>query len=409
MVTASQLQILQSPITGLISTISTSVNVKLDESNYLNWHFQMQMLLEGHGIMKFVDGSTICPSRYVVCSGVDASNLSTPSENEEYIVWKMHDQALMQLITATLSPVAISCVIGSTNACDLWTRLKEQFSVVSRTSVFQLKSNLQTIKKGTDSVSQYLQRIKEARDYLSAAGLAFADEDIVIFALNGLPPEYNTFRSVIRGRENVISLQEFRVQLLAEKLIVDSTVNSQFLSAMVANTSGPKSHQSVGDHPGFSGPHPGSAGGYRSFHFTKKGKGKTNQGYRYSNPSPRQQFPNRGSPSAPVFSGVLGPSPSQSVGSSFQQVPCQLCNQFGHTAPFCHSKQLERQGCHICGKANHTTWYCFFNDKGPNFGGPHYSPMPPSAYTLSAPTFSPQFNIQALHTVSSQYSSTPTS
>jgi len=61
---------------------------------------------------------------------------------------------------------------------------------VSRTSIFQMKSNLQTIKKGSDSVSQYLHRIKEARDYLSAAGVYFADEDIVILALNGLPAEY---------------------------------------------------------------------------------------------------------------------------------------------------------------------------------------------------------------------------
>jgi len=36
MVTASQLQLLQSPVTALISSIPTSVNVKLDESNYLN-------------------------------------------------------------------------------------------------------------------------------------------------------------------------------------------------------------------------------------------------------------------------------------------------------------------------------------------------------------------------------------
>ncbi|KAM1216581.1 hypothetical protein ACFX2J_012848 [Malus domestica] len=68
-----------------------------------------------------------------------------------------------------------------------------------------MKSNLQTIKKGYDSVSKYLQRIKEARDYLSAAGVYFADEDIVILALNGLPLEYNTFRCVIRGRDSVIS------------------------------------------------------------------------------------------------------------------------------------------------------------------------------------------------------------
>ena len=60
MVTASQLQILQSPFAGLISTISTAVNVKLDDSNYLNWHFQMQLLLESNGIIGFMDGSHSC-------------------------------------------------------------------------------------------------------------------------------------------------------------------------------------------------------------------------------------------------------------------------------------------------------------------------------------------------------------
>ncbi|CAN6688953.1 unnamed protein product [Malus baccata var. baccata] len=350
MVTTSQLQILPSPITGLIYTISTSVNVKLDDSNYLNWQFQMQLLLEGHGIIGFVDGSTPCPSRFITCSatsnasGVDAAHSSTQTENEDYIVWKMHNRALMQLITTTLSPVAISCAIGSISAYDIWTRLKEQFSVVSRTSIFQLKSNLQTIKKGADFVSQYLQKIKEARYYLSVAGVTFADEDIVILALNGLPPEFNTFRSVIRGRESVISLQEFRVQLLTKELIVDSNVNSQFMSAMVANNTGgskfsTSQHQYGGANPGFSVHNSGPSGGYRSFHNNKKGKGKYNQGYRYPNPNSRQHFPNHGSHSAPVFSGVLGPSPSQYLGhSSTQQVHCQLCNQLGHTAPFYHSK-----------------------------------------------------------------------
>lgn len=92
----------------------------------------------------------------------------------------MHDHAFMQLITATLSPIAIYCAIGSTSACDLWNRLKEQFSAVSRTSIFQLKSNLQTIKRRCNYVSQNLQRIKEAKDYLSAAGVTFAHEDNVI-------------------------------------------------------------------------------------------------------------------------------------------------------------------------------------------------------------------------------------
>ncbi|KAM1043440.1 hypothetical protein ACFX2B_034293 [Malus domestica] len=200
MVTASQLQLLQSPVTNLISSISTSVNVKLDDSNYLNWHFQMQLLLESNGIMGFVNGLNPCPFPHLSQtgeSGMNPSVSSTYTENDAFVIWRMHDRAIMQLITATLSPVAMSCAIGSQSSRDLWNRLKEKFSTVSKTSIFQMKSNLQTIKKGSDSISVYLQRIKEARDYLSAAGVFFQDEDIVILALNGLPFEYNTFRCVI--------------------------------------------------------------------------------------------------------------------------------------------------------------------------------------------------------------------
>jgi hypothetical protein len=62
MVTFSQLQIVQSPITSLLSTVSTPVTVKLNDTNYLTWHFQMQILLESHGILGFVGGSRKCPS-----------------------------------------------------------------------------------------------------------------------------------------------------------------------------------------------------------------------------------------------------------------------------------------------------------------------------------------------------------
>ena len=211
MVTTAQLQILQSPIAGLVSTISASVNVKLDDSNYLNWHFQMQLLLESNGIFGFVDGSHPCPlstAEYGTKTPISSSS-SSDAECDDLLVWKMHDRAIMQLITASLSPVAMSCAIGSISSKDLWVRLKEQFSSVSKTSIFQLKSNLQNIRKGTDTISQYLLKIKEARDYLSAAGVYFVDEDIVILVLNGLPIEYNIFRYVVRGRKSIITLKEF--------------------------------------------------------------------------------------------------------------------------------------------------------------------------------------------------------
>lgn len=70
-----------------------------------------------------------------------------------------------------------------------------------------MKSELRTVKKGNDYVIIYLQRIKEASNFMSIAKVIFYDDGIVILTLNGLPLEYNTIRSVIRGHENVISLK----------------------------------------------------------------------------------------------------------------------------------------------------------------------------------------------------------
>ena len=123
MVTATQLQILQSPIRALILIVSASVNVKFDDTNYLNWHFQIQLLLESNEIFGFVDGSHLCPSSVSSSSaegcGTNFSNSSSSVECDDIVVWKMHDRVIMQLITATLSPIAMSCAIGSTSSRDL--------------------------------------------------------------------------------------------------------------------------------------------------------------------------------------------------------------------------------------------------------------------------------------------------
>ena len=247
---------------------------------------------------------------------------------------------------------------------------------------------MQTIKKESDSVSQYLHRIKEARDYLSAAGVHFADEDIVILALNGLPAEYNTFRCVIRGRESVISLKDFRSQLLAEEAIVENSITAPFMTAMVANTSSPTSKDSGSQSRGFShsqGQAQFATGGFKPFHGNKnKGKGRFGQGSRVYNA--RSGF----SPPTNVFSnpGILGQSPSPQFGSpslSPMVQICQLCNLEGHNATFCGSPSVEKNKCHICGRSNHTTWFCFYNDKGPNYLGMHntgYSQQPP--YPMSS-------------------------
>ncbi|KAM1004535.1 hypothetical protein ACFX2C_004724 [Malus domestica] len=320
--------------------------------------------------MGFVDGTNPCPSNLSE-STESSSDLHT---SDAFKVWKMHDRALMQLITATLSPSAISCAIGSTSARDLWVRLKEQFSIVTRATIFQMKSELQNIKKGTDSISLYLQRIKEARDYLAAAGVMFADDDIVILTLNGLSSEYNTLRSIIRGRENVISMKDLRSQLLAEEAMLANVSVTPFLSAMVARNMSVSSKSSQFEanspHDNYSNTGPlsnggpyGSQGSFYQYngsgskppYHRNKGKGKYQYNSRFGN-AKSGSFHNN----AP---GILGSSPPPAQG--FFQSSCQICGKFGHLAVTCRFRNTENsitEACQICGKKNHSAPFCHFRN-----------------------------------------------
>ncbi|KAM2756431.1 hypothetical protein PS2_018299 [Malus domestica] len=359
MVTTAQLQILQSPITSLISSVSNSVNVKLDETNYLAWHFQMQLLLEGHSIIGFVDGLMSCPAQFSQDSSDGSAILSGDSftrvPTDDYKIWKMHDKALMQLITATLSPAAVSCVIGSTSSKELWTRLKDQFSTVTRTSIFQLKSELQTIKKGNDSVTLYLQKIKEARDLLSAVGVFFYDDDIVILTLNGLPVEFNTIRSMIKGRETMISLKDLRSQLLAEENLLEKGSNSPVLSAFMAQSNSfPSKNQSFSG----SGTTHGSSNstGYKAFNYNNKGRNRFNSNFTPKFGNNKIFQPNH----AP---GILGTSPPRAQNYGVHNQPCQICGKNNHLASTCRFRNTTTfQGCQICGKNNHFADTCRYRN-----------------------------------------------
>ena len=130
--------------------VSTIMTVKLDDTNYLTWHFQMQILLKSHGILGFVDALRNFSSRFD--ADFDLEGVAT----DDYQVWKMHDRALMQLFIAALSYTTISYVIGCVSSYDIWVQLKDRFSIVTKAQIFKMKSELQTIKKGLEFVSQYL-------------------------------------------------------------------------------------------------------------------------------------------------------------------------------------------------------------------------------------------------------------
>ncbi|PRQ56559.1 hypothetical protein RchiOBHm_Chr1g0337711 [Rosa chinensis] len=197
----------QSEIRSLLSMIT----VRLGENNFVKWSFQFQSVLEGIDLFGYFDGTFLCPPGFVLTEQGEVTREITSA----YKIWKKTDKALLGLLMATLDDDTMEVIVGSKSSHDAWLALLERFSSCSRANIIQLKTDLQTIKKGADSVDEYLLRIKHARDQLSSVGVTLIDEDIAVVTLNGLPDEYSMIKTVIRARDTPIFLKDLRVQLLA--------------------------------------------------------------------------------------------------------------------------------------------------------------------------------------------------
>ena len=114
-----------------------------------------------------IDGSIQKPSQYLV---VAEGNLTTRA-NPFVLSWKKRDKALLTLMYSTLSVLVLSMVVGLNFAQEVWSTLEARFTSTARANVLNLKLELQSVKKGTDSINVYMQRIKATRDKLSAVGV----------------------------------------------------------------------------------------------------------------------------------------------------------------------------------------------------------------------------------------------
>ncbi|KAL0008422.1 hypothetical protein SO802_009924 [Lithocarpus litseifolius] len=89
-------------------------------------------------------------------------------------------------------------------------------STMSSSSVANL-GELHNLKKGSDTVDVYLQKIKVVRDKLLAVGVIMDDEELLHIAIKGLLKEYNAFISAIRTRSTQLSFDELSTMLNAEE------------------------------------------------------------------------------------------------------------------------------------------------------------------------------------------------
>ncbi|KAL6204284.1 hypothetical protein ACLB2K_021552 [Fragaria x ananassa] len=185
--------------------------------------------------MGYVDGSFPCPLEYKT---LEENGVASEIEHE-YMSWVQNDCAVMSILAATLSNDALSFVIGRKSSKEIWCRLKEKYVDDSWYNIAKLKTSLDNIQKGSDSIDMYLLRVKSFCDQLAVMGVDMADEDIIEPVLHGLSSEFAVIKAIIRFKtlNSSVSMKDLRSLLLIAEDEINQIVTSMSLSirnAMVA-------------------------------------------------------------------------------------------------------------------------------------------------------------------------------
>ncbi|KAM1172661.1 hypothetical protein ACFX2G_023221 [Malus domestica] len=100
----------------------------------------------------------------------------------------------------------------------MWIKLKQRFGGVFYAHIHQLRSCPQSIQKGSLSISEYLQQIKEISDSLIAVRAPVTDHDLIAAMLVGLPDDYESFIDSIMLRLSNTTLDDLHGLLLTKEL-----------------------------------------------------------------------------------------------------------------------------------------------------------------------------------------------
>ncbi|KAL5824371.1 hypothetical protein ACOSQ3_020434 [Xanthoceras sorbifolium] len=106
------------------------------------------------------------------------------------------------------------------SALEAWRALESLFSQQSLAKVLQLKQQLQSLKKGSSTISEYFLKVKSIGNGLRAAGQAMSDRDVLLNVLNSLGHEYDPV-VILVSQQHSISLLEAQYMLLIHEQKID--------------------------------------------------------------------------------------------------------------------------------------------------------------------------------------------
>jgi hypothetical protein len=220
---------------------SSLVSIKLSNSNFLLWKFQMLSLIRSMGLEHHIT-STSKPDDEIT----DSSGTGTKNPNVEW--WILNDGLLISWLLGNMKEEVLSMILGGDTTHYIWSSLHEQLlpNTKEGETEAQLKNSIYAITKGNLSLQEYIREFKELCDKLSAIEKPLSDVDKVLQFSKGLGNKYKSFQIAVLSKppypsfnQFIMSLQNFeQVYLAEENPSINNNQTSLSLRGRVSNMHG---------------------------------------------------------------------------------------------------------------------------------------------------------------------------
>lgn len=191
-------------------TLNLPISTKLTHTNFLTWKSQILPVIKGYNLGSYLEART--------------SNSDFSDQQDQLILAWMRSS-----LTESIQAQMVSC----NSTAELWSSLTQIFSATSRAHLTDLRCQLQTTSKGSSTISEYLQRMRQISDELAFIGAPLTDDDLVSSVLNDLGAEFNPFVVTVTtaSRHSPLSFSDLHGLLLShEHLLQGQTTIASLLS-----------------------------------------------------------------------------------------------------------------------------------------------------------------------------------
>ncbi|VFQ64457.1 unnamed protein product [Cuscuta campestris] len=136
----------------LLRNLHNLIPDELTYSNYPAWSLNVRTALEANLLLGWIDGHEAAPPKSLSKDGKE-------NPNPEFQTWTVIDTQIRACLLAVISPSVHKHARNFTTSADLWNALAARYNSVSTAHIYQLRDKLHKLRKGTKTITMYLDEV----------------------------------------------------------------------------------------------------------------------------------------------------------------------------------------------------------------------------------------------------------